>query len=59
MKDLMQKTEEALQESERTFRSLFEGSSDAILLLDDSGVFVECNQAALDLLKMPKEQFIH
>ena len=50
--------EEALQESESTFKKLFEESSDAILLLDDSGVFVECNQAALDLLKMPKEQFI-
>lgn len=48
----------ALQESETTFRTLFEGSSDAILLIDSTGVFVECNQAALDLLKMPREQFL-
>lgn len=50
--------EKALQESESTFRKLFEDSSDPILLINDSGVFVECNQAALDLLKMTKEQFI-
>jgi len=51
-------TEKSLQESEATFRKLFENSSDAILLIDGSGVFVECNQAALDLLKMTREQFI-
>lgn len=48
----------ALQESETTFRTLFEGSSDAILLIDSTGVFVECNQAALELLKMTREQFL-
>jgi diguanylate cyclase (GGDEF)-like protein/PAS domain S-box-containing protein len=47
-----------LQESEATFRKLFEDSSDPILLIDSSGVFVECNQAALDLLKMKREQFL-
>jgi len=51
-------TEKSLQESEATFRKLFEDSSDAILLIDNSGVFVECNQAALDLLKMTREQFL-
>ncbi|MBL8422516.1 MAG: PAS domain S-box protein [Candidatus Accumulibacter phosphatis] len=50
--------EHALQESEATFRKLFESSSDGILLIDDTGVFVECNQAALDLLKMTREQFL-
>ncbi len=48
----------ALEESELTFRKLFEESSDAILLIDETGVFVECNQAALDLLKMTREQFL-
>ena len=47
-----------LQESELTFRKLFEDSSDAILLIDGKGFFVECNQAALDLLKMTREQFL-
>ncbi len=47
-----------LRQSELTFRKLFEDSSDAILLIDGSNVFVECNQAALDLLKMSREQFL-
>jgi PAS domain S-box-containing protein len=50
--------EKALEESELTFRKLFEESSDAILLIDETGVFIECNQAALDLLKMTREQFL-
>ena len=50
--------EEALRQSEATFRKLFADSSDAILLIDSAGVFVECNQAALDLLKMTREQFL-
>lgn len=50
--------EAALLESEITFRKLFADSSDAILLIDGKGVFVECNQAALDLLKMTREQFL-
>ncbi|MDP2875221.1 MAG: PAS domain S-box protein, partial [Holophaga sp.] len=49
---------QALRESEATFRKLFEDSSDAILLIDGTGVFAECNQAALDLLRMTREQFL-
>lgn len=52
------KAEEALHQSEETFRKLFADSADAILLIDTKGVFVECNQAALDLLKMTREQFL-
>lgn len=52
------RSEESLRQSERTFRKLFEDSSDAILLIDSSGVFVESNQAALDLLKTTREQFL-
>lgn len=54
----LKQIEEALRQSEVTFRKLFEESSDAILLIDATGVFVECNQAALDLLKMSREQFL-
>lgn len=43
------RNEDALRESEDAFRRLFEGSSDAILLMKDDR-FVECNQAALTLL---------
>jgi len=52
------KAKEKAEESERTFRKLFEDSPGAILLIDQKGVFVECNQAALDLLKMTRKQFI-
>ncbi|PLX25479.1 MAG: hypothetical protein C0599_00485 [Salinivirgaceae bacterium] len=45
----------AIAESEETFRKLFEESSDAILLINSEGLFVECNQAALNLLKMKRE----
>ena len=50
--------EMGLRESEETFRKLFEDSPDAILLIDGTGVFVGCNQAALALLKMTRDQFI-
>ncbi|MBI9069165.1 MAG: PAS domain S-box protein [Salinivirgaceae bacterium] len=49
---------EKAEESERTFRKLFEDSADAILLINKKGVFVECNKAALDLLKMTREEFL-
>jgi PAS domain S-box-containing protein len=50
--------EKALEESECTFRKLFEDSADAILLIDENNVFVECNQATLELLKMTRDQFL-
>lgn len=50
---------ERAEESEETFRKLFEDSSDAILLIDNSGVFAECNRAALDLLKTTREQLLN
>jgi PAS domain S-box-containing protein len=43
------KAEDALLESEETFRRLFNESADPILLLDDTG-FTECNQAAAFIL---------
>ncbi|MFO7896979.1 MAG: PAS domain S-box protein, partial [Candidatus Cloacimonadales bacterium] len=53
-----QQAKKLLQESEHTFRKLFEDSADPILLIDENGRFAECNQATLDLLKMSKKQFI-
>ena len=58
MLDALQAKDEQLSQSEATFRKLFEESSDAILLIDATGVFVECNQAALDLLRMTREKFL-
>ncbi len=51
--------EEALKESETTFRKLFEESADPNLLLNDSGFF-ECNQATLSLLGYnSKQEFLN
>ena len=41
--------ENALRESEETFRQLFNESADPILLLDDTG-FSDCNQSAASIL---------
>lgn len=57
--DDLKLAKEKAEESEETFRKLFDDSSDAILLIDKTGVFVECNQAALVLLKMTREQFLY
>ncbi|MCD6429625.1 MAG: PAS domain S-box protein, partial [Deltaproteobacteria bacterium] len=45
----------ALEESEEKFRSLFERSSDPMLLRDEKGFF-DCNQAALKLLKAKSKE---
>lgn len=51
--------EEALKESETTFRKLFEESADPNLLLNETGFF-ECNQATLSLLGYnSKEEFLN
>jgi PAS domain S-box-containing protein len=54
----LRKAKEKAEESALIFRQLFEASSDPILLIDKAGVFVECNQATLDLLKLTREQFL-
>jgi PAS domain-containing protein len=43
-----------LQRSERILRAIFGGASDAMLLLDDEGRFVDANPAACALLKLTK-----
>jgi PAS domain S-box-containing protein len=49
----------ALQESEESFRRIFDESSDPILLLQGDA-FSECNQAALTLLgNIPRASLIH
>jgi len=42
----LQKSETEAREAEKKYRTLFESSSDAIMLLDDTG-FIDCNDASL------------
>ena len=43
------KAEEALSNSEEKFRAIYESSSDALMLLDESGRFFDCNQRTLEV----------
>jgi len=57
--DAIKKAEENLIESEAKFRSLFEHAADAIFITDmSSGLIMEANQAASDLLMLPHERII-
>ncbi|MBW6478714.1 MAG: PAS domain S-box protein [Bacteroidales bacterium] len=49
------RTEEAVKQSEEAFRSLFLKSADAFSLLKD-GVFVDCNDAALNFFGFKKRE---
>lgn len=48
---------EKLRESEMRFRKLFEDSAEAILIIEDD-VFVECNQAALAMLRLTDPKLV-
>ena len=49
--------EAILLEREETFRKLFQDSLDPVILMKEYDFF-ECNQAALDLTRLTKEEFI-
>lgn len=44
------------REQERKFSAVFEGVSDAVVVTDDDGEFVEANSAACDLFGLPREE---
>jgi two-component system sensor kinase FixL len=50
--------EEALRASEQKFRNIVEQASDAILLCDEKGVIVECNQAAEQMTGWPRAEVL-
>jgi diguanylate cyclase (GGDEF)-like protein/PAS domain S-box-containing protein len=52
------KAEEALRESEIKFRSLFEGSRDAIYITTKDGRFIDANQSFLDLFGDTREELM-
>lgn len=39
----------SLQESERKYRTLYEATGDAVILLDHAGIFLDCNRASLEM----------
>ena len=54
-----QQAEQALRESERRFRALFEGMPEAIFIADpETGVIVDANPAASQLILRPREEII-
>jgi PAS domain S-box-containing protein len=50
--------EEALRESERTYRTLFDSALDAILILDGEGSVVDCNPAAESLFRASRREIL-
>lgn len=54
----LKQTEQTLKENEEKFRSIFEGSNDAIMLLTEKGYF-DCNARTLEMFGMTgKDEFL-
>ena len=59
MLEARKQAEEDMRESETKFRTLYESSSDGIMLLDENG-FLDCNEAALRVFGCPtRDDFIN
>jgi PAS domain S-box-containing protein len=52
------RNEEAIEESQRRFRAIFENSLDWFLLADDSGRYIEVNPAACQGLGYSRDEFL-
>ena len=52
------RAEEALRQSEATYRTLFESSTDGIFLIDLDGNFVDANRTAYERLGYTREEFL-
>jgi len=57
IRDITQRkrSQEQLRTSERRYRALFEGTRDAVMLLDEKG-FLECNEPTLRIFGFPTRQ---
>lgn len=59
LEELVRQRTQAMCESETQFRSLFEETTDALLLIEGNR-FVECNRAAMAMMRMSsREQLLH
>jgi PAS domain S-box-containing protein len=56
-RSLLEGADEALQESEEKFKTLFENANDAISMMD-SRVFIDCNRSTLVVFRCSREQII-
>jgi PAS domain S-box-containing protein len=54
---LLEGADEALQESEEKFRTLFENANDAIFIMD-SRLFIDCNPGTLVIFRCSRDQII-
>lgn len=52
------KAEEALRQSEESYRGLFDSISEAIYIQDEEGRFIDVNQGALDMYGYERSEFI-
>ena len=55
---VLREHQQALEESEARFRTIFESSQDAIVITDDEGVYVQANPAVETIFGLPPEQLI-
>ncbi len=55
---VLREHQQALEESEARFRTMFEASQDAIVITDDEGVYVQANPAVAALFGLPPEQLL-
>lgn len=53
------KAENALRESEKKHRLLFEEAGEGILYLDDNGIIKDVNPKILEMLEVSKEEIVH
>lgn len=59
LEDLVEQRTRAMRESESQFRSLFEETADALLLIEGNR-FVECNRAAVAMMRMrSRDELLH
>ena len=56
--NLRQRSENALKESEKKYRTIFEEALNPIFLFDDDGHFIDNNRAALDFMECTQQELL-